>query len=94
MTSRTSRRFALAAAALILIATIPLLSQGRDDRPDEVASNRWIRLGDSAGIVITGRPSQVGGKPSGNARGELWIKLDGKWVSATLEQAHQLSPAH
>ena len=91
MATQTARRFAL--AALVLIAAIPLLSQAHDDRPDSVASNQWIRLGDRAGIVITGRPSQIGGKPSGELRGELWIQLDGKWMAATLEQARQLSPA-
>ena len=86
-----ARRLGL--AALVFTAAIPLLSQAGEDRPDSVASSQWIKLGDKAGIVITGQPSRVGGKPTGDAKGELWIKLDGRWVAATLEQSHQFVPA-
>jgi hypothetical protein len=80
-------------AVLVFTVAIPLASQVGDDRPESVSSSQWIKLGDRAGIVITSQPSRVGGKQSGDAKGELWIKLDGKWVPATLEQSHQVVPA-
>jgi hypothetical protein len=91
MRSLVARRLGL--AALVFIAAIPLLSQAGEDRPDSVPSSQWIQLGDKAGIVVTGQPMRVGGKPTGEAKGELWIKLDGRWVAATLEQSHQFVPA-
>jgi len=83
----------LGLAALVFAVAIPLASQVGDDRPESVTTNQWIKLGDRAGIVITSQPSRVGGKPSGDAKGELWIKLDGRWVPATLEQSRQMVPA-
>ncbi|HKD17669.1 MAG TPA: hypothetical protein VKG23_07345 [Thermoanaerobaculia bacterium] len=91
MRSLVARRLGL--AALVFTAAIPLLSQAGEDRPELVSSSQWIKLGDRAGIVVTSSPSRAGGKPSGDAKGELWIKLDGRWVSATLEQSHQFLPA-
>jgi len=92
MPSPIARRLGLATLVLTLVA-FPLVSQSGDDRPESVSSSQWIKLGDRAGIVITSGPSRVGGKPVGDAKGELWIKLDGRWVAATLEQSHQLVPA-
>ena len=86
-----SRRLGL--AALVFCAAIPLVSQVNDDRPASVSSSQWIPLGDKAGIAITGQPSRVGGTQGGEAKGELWIKLGGRWVAATLEQSHQFVPA-
>ena len=86
-----ARRLGL--AALVFTVAIPVVSQAGDDRPASVSSSQWIKLGDRAGIVITSQPSRVSAKSGGDAKGELWLKLDGKWVPATLEQAHQLAPA-
>ena len=91
MLPTSARRLGL--AALVFAAAIPLASQVSDDRPESVTSNQWIKLGDRAGIVITSQPSRVAGKPSGDAKGELWVKLDGRWVPATLEQSRQMVPA-
>jgi len=91
MVSAMSRRLGL--AALVFTAAIPLVSQTGDDRPESVTSSQWIKLGDRAGIVITSPPSRLAGKANGDAKGELWIKLDGRWVPASLEQSHQFVPA-
>ena len=80
-------------AMIAFTAALPLLSQGNDDRPAGVAKNRCVRLGDSAGVVVTSRPGQSSGKASGEAKCELWIKLDGNWSPAILEQSQQLLPA-
>jgi hypothetical protein len=91
MVSAVARR--LAFAALAFIVAIPLASQVGDDRPESVSASQWIKLGDRAGIVITSQPARVGAKSSGDAKGELWVKLDGRWLPATLEQARQVVPA-
>ena len=86
-------RFVAFAVLLVLMVTVPLWSQSAD-RPADVSSNEWIRLGNEAGLVITYKPSAVVGKSSGAARAELWLKIDGKWSAATLEQSRQFAPAH
>lgn len=91
MVSALARRLGL--AALVFTMAIPLVSQTGDDRPESVPSSQWIKLGDRAGIVVTSSPSRLAGKAGGDAKGELWIKLDGRWVPASLEQAHQFVPA-
>jgi hypothetical protein len=82
----------LGLAAWVLVAALPLSSQTRNDRPEGVPSDRWISLGEDAGIVITSRPARVNGRP-GEAKGELWVRLDGSWSPAALEQARQMLPA-
>jgi hypothetical protein len=52
---------------------------GKRRSPAGVAKNRWVRLGDSAGVVVTSRPAQGNGKTSSEAKCELWLKLDGNW---------------
>jgi len=91
MVSAIVRRLPL--TVLFFAMAIPLVSQAGDDRPASVSNGAWIPLGDKAGIVITSPPSRAGGKPAGEAKGELWVKLDGRWTPATLEQAHQFVPA-
>ena len=87
-----SRR-SMGVAAVMSLAALPVLSQGGEDRPAGVSKEQWVKLGDSAGILITSRPPQSSGKTPGEARGELWIKLGGSWSPAVLEQPRQVVPA-
>ena len=79
-------------AAVMSLAALPGLSQG-ESRPAGVSKEQWVKLGDSAGILITSRPPQSSGKTPGEAKGELWIKLGGSWSPAVLEQPRQVVPA-
>jgi hypothetical protein len=90
----TSLRFRSAIlVAIILITASVLASQSRADLPPSVSPDQWVLLGDKAGIVITDKPSKTSGRPTGEVRGQLWIKVDGTWLPALLEQPRSLVPA-
>ena len=80
-------RAAVLFASILILAAV-LLSQGRVDSPPVAPPDQWVPLGDHAGLVIRGRP-----RPTREAKGRLWVKVDGTWVSAVLEQPQQIVPA-
>ena len=61
------------------------------DRPPFAAESQWIRLSDDAGLYLTHVPDPtkmaiwVDGRPSDEARSELWIRVKGAWVPAHIE---------
>jgi hypothetical protein len=68
-------------------------SQSTADLPSSVSADQWVALGDRAGIALTDRPSKAGGRPTSEVRGQLWVKVDGKWVQAQLEPPRSMVPA-
>ena len=74
--------------ASLLTLTVSLLSQGRVDSPPVAPPDQWVPLGDHAGLVIRGKP-----RPTREAKGRLWVKVDGTWIPAVLEQPQQIVPA-
>jgi hypothetical protein len=86
-------RSAILVAAILITATV-LESQGRADLPPSVSPDQWVALGNNAGIVITEKPAKVGGRPTGEVRGEIWVKVEGTWLPTHLEQPRSLVPAH
>ncbi len=85
-------RVAILAVVVLITATV-LSSQSRTDLPASVSPDQWVGLGDKAGIVLSEKPNKVGGKPTGEVRGQLWIKVEGTWLPALLEQPRNLVPA-
>jgi hypothetical protein len=85
-------RGAILVAVIFVTATV-FGSQSKADLPPSVSPDQWVVLGDRAGIAITDRPSKAGGRPTGDVRGQLWVKVDGQWLPAQLEQPRSLVPA-
>jgi hypothetical protein len=79
--------------AVILITASVLTSQSRADLPPSASPDQWVPLGDKAGILMTEKPAKVSGKPTGEVRGQLWVKVEGTWLPTLLEQPHSLVPA-
>ena len=78
--------------AIILITATVLASQGKADLPPSVSPDQWVVLSDRAGIVVE-KPSKNSGRPTGEVRGQLWLKVEGTWVPTLLEQPHSFVPA-
>ena len=74
--------------ALVLSTTAILGSQTGEDLPPLVSPDQWVALSDKAGIVIKGKA-----RATGEARGRLWVKIDGRWLPTVLEQPPQAVPA-
>ena len=78
--------------AVILITATVFASQSKADLPPSVSPDQWVVLGDKAGVVIE-KPSKISGRQAGEVRGQLWLKVEGTWLPAFLEQPHSLVPA-
>lgn len=85
-------RSAILVAVILITATV-LASQSRADLPPSVSPDRWVLLGEKAGIVIIDKPGRMSGRPTGEVRGQLWVKVDGTWLPALLEQPQSMVPA-
>jgi len=67
----------LVASALIVYASVALSSL---DRPSILASQRWVRINESSGLVVDIDPYT--GDP---ARAVLETKIDGRWREVPIE---------
>ncbi len=76
---------------VIFVMAAVVGSQSKTDMPSSVSPDQWVVLGDRAGIALTDRPSKAGGKSE--VRGQLWVKVDGNWLPAQLEQPRSMVPA-
>lgn len=89
--TRWQLRSVVLAAALLITAAI-VASQTPPDLPPSVSADQWMALSDKAGMEITSRGGRNKGKPT-EARVQIWVKVDGSWTPALLEQPHNLVPA-
>jgi hypothetical protein len=86
----------LRGAILVLVGFVTAArvgSQSTADVPSSVSADQWVVLGDRAGIALTDKPSKAGGRPTSEVRGQLWLKIDGKWLPAQLEPPRSMVPA-
>ena len=78
--------------AAVLSLTGVLRAGSSAERPPSVSAEQWVPLSDRAGLVITDVPKSdkpliwLNGRPSAEARGQLWVKISDRWLPAHLEQ--------
>ena len=78
--------------AAVLSVAVVLMAGSSDERPPFVSADDWVPLSEREGLVITEAPKTgkplvwLNGRPSAQARGQLWVKVHDAWYPAHLEQ--------
>jgi len=69
---------AIIAAVLLAASLAGLGSKSSKSRPDGVAEDRWVKISDSAGLVVTDKDAKT-------TTGFLFVKRGERWVAVEIE---------